>query len=147
MNPQDNQPSQQPRPMMDVAPPRPAPTENLPANGGSEVPPPDSTPNPQANPEPSKPAKPPKKKGVIIAIVAAVIVTLILISAAVYVYLRSQNSETTAPETTETNQVDDGRVGGDDVEQTIGEIDSALGSVNDSEDFGQNDLTNSQLGL
>ncbi len=95
--------------------------------------------------------KPKRKKGPIVAIILAIIVTAGLIGAAAYVYMQSR-SKTDAPVATDTSQAAedqtaDGQLEVDDIDATISEIDTQLGTINDSTDFGANDLSDQTLGL
>lgn len=167
MPPQDptkQQPNQAPRPMMDVAParPQPAPTQpqQQPApdpnaygaggfgtpNDGMQVSP--EAPANEPNQPGSTPKPPKKKKGIIIAIVLAVLVVLALIAAAGYWYIQSnQTDPAPVTDTSVSTEVDDGRVGVDDVDATVEAIDTNLNSIDDSQDFGQSDLTDNSIGL
>jgi uncharacterized protein HemX len=91
----------------------------------------------------------PKNKGVIIAIVASIILAILLIGVAVWVYMQSQNTTEDPVTTTTTEEVveDDGRVDAEDVDATIETVEKEINSLDDSGDFGQNDLTNSEIGL
>lgn len=88
-----------------------------------------------------------KRRGLIFVIILAVLVTVGLIGAAGYAYWQSRNS--TPAETVQPTQapVDDGKVDATDIDATTSEIDGALNSLNDSEDFGSDDLSDKTIGL
>lgn len=133
-------PVSSPQPSIDIIPPAPKP----PAPNGNQDPSlPPQTPQEQTT------KKPGRRKGPIIAIVAVVVVVLLLIAAAVVFYLNSQNkTEEPAAETpTETPLVDDGYVDPADIDAAVQKIDSSLTNLNDSTDFGADDLNDSTLGL
>ena len=88
-----------------------------------------------------------KRKGLMFVIILAVLITLGLIGAAGYAYWQSRNKDT-ATETVQTAApVDDGKVDATDIDPTTGEVDDALNSLNDSEDFGTDDLSDNGIGL
>lgn len=137
--------------VMDIQrPTMPPPTNVVPSqppqqpapNGGTEPPLP---PQPPQMPE----AKPSRRKGPIIAIILVVLVVLALIAGAVVFYLQSQKKteEPTAQTSTETPIEDDGYIDPNDVDATVQKIDAALTNLNDSADFGADDLNDSTLGL
>ena len=153
-NPQNTQPSPA---VNDIAS---APTESPVQNQAPQAQEPvQQTANPNMQPQEEggqspqvamPPAKHPKKKGVVIAIVAAILVAILLIVTAVFIYLQSREDDNgQITETTESTAVesDDGRVDANDVEQAINEITQEMNALDDSGDFGQNDLTNSEIGL
>lgn len=131
-------PVSQPQPPIDIIPP--APQQPAPDNQGPSLPPqtPQQTPN-----------KPGRRKGVIIAIVAVIVAALLLIAGVVFFYLSSQNKteEPVAETPTETPLVDDGYVDPADIDAAVQKIDSSLTNLNDSTDFGADDLNDSTLGL
>lgn len=90
-----------------------------------------------------------KRRGLVLVIVLAVVVTLGLIGAAGYMYWQSQSEDatTTSTETTTETTTDDGTVDETDIDTTTADIDEALNSVDDSADFSSNDLSDDGIGL
>lgn len=90
-----------------------------------------------------------KRRGLIFVIILAVIITIGLIGAAVYAFLQSRSNSAAPVETSEvtTEAVDDGRVDAADIDATTSEIDKSLNSLNDSEDFGSDALSDKTIGL
>lgn len=92
-----------------------------------------------------------RKKGPIIAIVLAVIITLGLIGGAVYMYWRSSSnkqSSSTSQSQTATTQTDTSKaLETSDVDNTTSAIDKQLDALNNTTGFNTNDLTDSTLGL
>lgn len=115
----------------------PPPTQGL----GPETPLP-----PSQTPEIKKPGR---RKGPIIAIIAIVITVLILIAGAVFFYLRTQNAaeEPAAQAPIEAPIEDDGTVDPEDIDAAVQKIDGSLTNLNDSADFGADDLNDTTLGF
>lgn len=103
----------------------------------------------QPIPENNKPSKPKSSKTTIIVVVFAILVTLVLAGVATYIYLRSNSNDTEVTNQTanQTTQTDNSTVSAEDIQSEIDAISTALDSLDDSADFGQNDLTNDQIGL
>lgn len=134
--PPNNAPNQ-PQPMNDVAPQTTQPQSNQ---------------TPEQAPEVSVPGskKPKSNSNTKLIIIFAVVVAVLLIVVAGFLYWQSQ------PETTETTEEapvagqfteDDGVLDASEVDGEIQAIDDEINSLDDSADFGQNDLTNDQIGL
>lgn len=88
-----------------------------------------------------------KRRSMIVVIILAVVVTLGLIGAAGYVYWQSRGDNAPAETVQPIESADDGRVDATDIDATTSEIDSALNSLNDSEDFGSDALSDKTIGL
>lgn len=132
-----NNPPNQPQPMNDVALQGSQPQGNTNSEQAPEAPVPGSK-------------KPTSNSNTKLIIIFAVIVAILLIVVAGFLYWQSR------PETTETaeeipvaEQVteDDGILDASEVDSEIQAIDDEINSLDDSADFGQNDLTNDQIGL
>jgi len=107
---------------------------------------------PQTPPEPTPLQEPPvvgpkkSKRGMVIVVIICVVLVLAAIGAAGYFYLSSKT--TTLPQTLDVSEpVDDGRVDVSDVDALSAEVDDAVKNLNDSADFGPNDLSDSTIGL
>ncbi len=88
-----------------------------------------------------------KRRGIIIVIALAVLITIGLIGAAGYAYWQSRSANQPEQTTSTETVTDDGRVDATDIDETVTEIDNSLNSINDSEDFGTNDLSDDGIGL
>lgn len=80
-------------------------------------------------------------------IILAILVALVLIGLAGYVYYRSQH-KADAPVATQTTTTEhSGHVMPADITSTTDSIDKSLNTINDSEDFKSDDLSDATLGL
>lgn len=124
-----------------VTPPPAPPQQPMPP----QVPAAPEVPQTPLQPEPQKRSR----KGLIIAIIMVVVIALCLIAGAVFMYLRSQNKadEPALQNPTPAQSLDDGHIDPGDIDATVQKIDGALTNLNDSADFGPNDLNDSTLGL
>jgi len=90
-----------------------------------------------------------KRRGLMAVIIITIIVTIGLIGAAGYMYWQSRNKQNVPAVTEPVNNCDsdDGRVDAAEVDAATQEIDDALNSLNDSEDFSTNDVSDDGIGL
>jgi len=128
-------------PVMDIQSPKatPAPSPFAPAeptsSGGSNQPP-----DPIKTPE----LMPPKHGKPIGAIAMAVIIAIGLSALATYTYVKT--NQTAQPATTNTT-VQEQATTTSDVDDTTKALDESVNSVDEAEDFPENDLTDAALGL
>jgi uncharacterized protein HemX len=96
-------------------------------------------------PSPVKPAN----KSNNLKIIVAVVVALVLIAAAVYVYMTSNSTDSAATKTdtttTQTTQTTPATVS--DVDQTVSDVDEAITAADAAQDVSSEDLSDTALGL
>ncbi len=133
--------------VMDIQRPiAPPPSDIIPPSNPQPLP----TPTPESpSPKPPEVKKPGRRKGPIIAIVLTIVVVLGLIAGAVFFYLQSRGKteEPVAQTPVEAPLLDDGQVDPEDIDVVVQKIDGSLTNLNDSADFGADDLNDSTLGL
>ena len=148
-----------PRPVMDIRPARPAPTQPLQRTSFAVVEPaPMATPTlevqPQLPPQSEEhqevsqtpeifPAKLPKVKTPVAAIVIALLVGGGLIGLTIFGYMKTQDKENVATPDTTTSET----VTADDVNSTVTTTDEALEALDDTADFNEADFSDDALGL
>lgn len=114
------------------------------------VPPQQTSGQPGQAPQPSFNDKKVKKSSHKLAIIIAIVVTLMIIAALSYFFL-VQKKDTPAPapepqpEQTQSQPADLASPEG--IDETVKSIDQSLNSVNDQQDFTPNDVSDSTLGL
>ncbi len=142
MNPNDDRQNQN-QPVMDVQRPS-KPLFEAPGLPQEPIapPPPKMTPPPTPNGKSRG-----SKKGLIAVIIIAVVITLLLVGAAAFVFLRSKKSGNTAQTTTSQSDQGDGKVDETDIDATTEQLDSSINSLNDSDDFNSDALSDKTIGL
>lgn len=131
-----------------VAPQTPPQNEMVPPPDPQQPLQPQAPVPPEAPQTPQSTEKHGRRKGPIIAIILVIVVVLALIGGAVFYYVSQNKVEEPAEQTPiETPVTDDGYIGPEDIDATVQKIDGALTNLNDSADFGADDLNDSTLGL
>lgn len=155
------EPTLAPRPVMDIRPqhltPQPLPPASFAAVSAAPTPNPAPVTAPapgpalpelpedhhEVQPTPTEfPAKLPKTKRPVVAIAAALIISVGLIGLTIFTYLNNQDQPAATPTTERTESVT-----ADDVEAVTEDADAALEGLDDAADFNDTELSDDTLGL
>lgn len=128
-----------------------APPEETPADAGATTPevaaPADDASSPPQTPVPTTAQNGDKHHSPYGAVVAAVVIAVLLAGLTVFAYLKTSGNKTATGTNKSSTQAVPAPVTSNEVDQTNSQIDDAMKSANDTEDFGSTDLSDSALGL
>lgn len=88
-----------------------------------------------------------KPKKPFLVILVAVVIASVLISFAVFAYLKSQNSVAPEPANQQSSETDDKKADANDVQSSLDETTQEIDSINEDEDFQEGALSDETLGL